>query len=83
MNGLPIPSHLQGTSMVPLLANPDKKWKTAAFSYYLEKKNLYPHTSNFKLGEGLLEEFTQKYIQEQNVDVINKSIMFSKLINVF
>ena len=41
------------------------------YCYYLEKKNLYPHTSNFKLGEGLLEEFTQKYIQEQNVDVIN------------
>jgi uncharacterized protein len=40
------------------------------YCYYLEKKDLYPETSNFKLDENLLEEFTRKYIQEQDVDVI-------------
>jgi arylsulfatase A-like enzyme len=33
--GLPLPSHLEGTSFVPLLADPSKAWKPAAFSQYL------------------------------------------------
>jgi len=33
--GLPLPPHLQGKSLVPLLNNPQQPWKTAAFSQYL------------------------------------------------
>ncbi len=33
--GLPMPSHVEGTSFVPLLTNPQQPWKTAAFSQYL------------------------------------------------
>lgn len=32
--GLPQPSHLQGTSFVPLLKNPERSWKKAALSQY-------------------------------------------------
>ncbi len=32
--GLPLPGHLEGTSFVPLLQEPDKAWKEAAFSQY-------------------------------------------------
>lgn len=32
---LPLPSHLEGKSFVPLLNNPSQTWKTAVFSQYL------------------------------------------------
>lgn len=33
--GLPLPGHLEGTSLKPLLEKPEQAWKTAAFSQYL------------------------------------------------
>lgn len=35
MAGINPPAYLQGTSMVPLLADPEKRWKTAAYSQFL------------------------------------------------
>ncbi|NOX56396.1 MAG: sulfatase [Planctomycetes bacterium] len=32
--GLPLPEHLEGTSMLPLTEQPDQPWKKAAFSQY-------------------------------------------------
>lgn len=32
--GLPLPAHLEGVSFKPLLDNPERKWKSAAFSQY-------------------------------------------------
>ncbi len=32
--GLPLPSELEGTSFVPVIEQPDRKWKKAAFSQY-------------------------------------------------
>jgi len=37
--GLPLPKHLEGTSMGPLLEKPDRAWKVAAFSQYPRSHN--------------------------------------------
>lgn len=38
--GLPSPAHLEGMSFKPLLDDPNRRWKTAAFSQYPRPKNL-------------------------------------------
>jgi len=35
MANFPVPEYLQGTSLVPLLKDPDLEWKTAAYSQFL------------------------------------------------
>jgi len=37
--GLPLPGHLEGTSFKPLLEDPKRPWKTAAFSQYPRSQN--------------------------------------------
>jgi len=46
MAGIPMPSHLEGTSMKPLLEDPKRVWKSAAFSQYPRNAG---HTSAGKL----------------------------------
>ncbi len=44
--GLPVPNGLEGTSFVPLLKNPEKSWKPAAFSQHTRefyKRDQYPN----------------------------------------
>ena len=40
------------------------------YCYYLEKKNLYQDTRNFKMKDEVLEVFIKEYIQSQNIPVI-------------
>jgi arylsulfatase A-like enzyme len=45
--GLPLPSHLEGTSFKPVLSDPQRPWKTAAFSQFPRKvgrQNLMGYT---------------------------------------
>lgn len=41
------------------------------YCYYLEKKNLYLDTRDFRMKDEFLEQFTRQYIESQNVPVIS------------
>jgi arylsulfatase A-like enzyme len=81
--GLPLPRGLEGTSMVPLLENPKKKWKKAAFSQYPRPKNImgysmrtdqyrYTEWQDQKTGEA---KYTELY-DLKNDPLCKESIIF-------
>jgi len=41
------------------------------YCYYLEKKNLYQDTRNFKITDDILEDFTRQYIEANHLPVVN------------
>lgn len=41
------------------------------YCYYLEKKNLYPDTLDFRMRDEILENFTRQYIEANDVPLIN------------
>ena len=45
--GLPLPVHLQGRSFVPLLMEPDLKWKSAAIGRYKNGDTIRTHQFRF------------------------------------
>jgi len=51
--GLPLPDHLEGTSLAPLLDDPKQPWKTAAFSQYYRGgcKGVSIRTERFRYNE--------------------------------
>lgn len=54
--GLRAPEYLEGTSLVPLLARPDRRWKTAAFSHYRRSANWDYDTKTQPLGRAMRTE---------------------------
>ncbi len=47
LTGLPVPSHVQGRSFMPLLKDPDQAWKTEAISRFGEGDTLRTDTHRF------------------------------------
>ncbi|MDZ8117067.1 sulfatase [Pontiella agarivorans] len=59
---VPLPAHLEGTSFKPLLSNPERSWKTAAFSQF-PTPALREWAAN-PLSQGLRETFFGPLISE-------------------
>ena len=55
--GLPIPEMMEGTSMIPLLIDPNQKWKTGAFSQYHRAPKITPDKGRY-MGSSLV---TKRY----------------------
>lgn len=76
--GLPRPEHLEGTSLVPLLRDPARAWKTAAFTQctregwmgYSMRTDRYRLTRWSKTGEAdTLELYDHQSDPEENVNL--------------
>jgi arylsulfatase A-like enzyme len=66
--GLPVASDLEGTSMVPLLIDPNKPWKKAAFSQYPRPKNIMGYTMR-----------TDQYRYTEWIEIKKKEIVAKEL----
>lgn len=68
--GLELPTHLEGQSFVPLLENPDKKWKDAAFSQF-PTPALREWAAN-PLSKGMRETYFGPLIEEVENKIIEQ-----------
>jgi arylsulfatase A-like enzyme len=71
LSGLPIPESLEGTSLVPLLNEPDLKWKTAVFSQFKRKRSGITY-----MGRSIRTD-RYRYVQWENFD--SKVVMSREL----
>ncbi len=67
--GLPLPSHLEGTSLVPVLEDPAREWKKAAFSQY-------PRWTPADMGYSLR---TQRYRYTEWINKKDGSVTYREL----
>jgi len=80
--GLPLPDGLEGTSMVPVMNDPDRPWKSAAFSQYPRaggvmgysmRTDRYRYTEWRKDGQVVARElYDHKYDPAENVNVVDR-----------
>lgn len=76
MAGLPMPEHLQGRSFAPLIEEPDRAWKSAAFSQFpcpsLREWAAMP------LSEGMRETFFGPLIEDVEERLAKESPRYSR-----
>ena len=53
--GIPIPSDMEGTSLKPLMSEPNRKWKSAAFSQFHRAPNITPDKGRY-MGLSMVTE---------------------------
>ena len=64
-SGLPLPKNLEGTSLIPLMDQPDRKWKTAAFSQY-PRPGVFPSEDRIKQMGYSMRTDRYRYTEWQN-----------------
>jgi arylsulfatase A-like enzyme len=83
--GLPLPQGLEGTSFVPLMNDPNKPWKKAAFSQYPRPKNMMGYsmrTDQYRYTEWIDRNTREVKFQElydlKNDPICKESIVFKE-----
>lgn len=82
--GLPIPSHVQGISMKPLLDNPNLKWKRAIFNRYPRKGGAVMansiRTADYRYTE-YVELATGNVLDSELYEVKKDPLHYNNLVN--
>lgn len=70
--GIPVPSDMEGTSLMPLLSDPNQRWKEAAFSQFHRSPRVTPDKGDY-MG---LSMTTQQYhyVEWRQWDDANKAV---------
>jgi len=83
--GLPVPDHCEGVSLVPLMRDPDRPWKSAAFSQYPRGRDIMGYSmrtdryrftrwQHRKTGEVVATElYDHQEDPEENVNLAGRS----------
>jgi iduronate 2-sulfatase len=81
--GLPLPDGLEGTSMVPLIEQPDRPWKKAAFSQYPRPKKMMGYsmrTDRYRYTEWIDQQTSEVKFRElydlTNDPLCKESVVF-------
>jgi arylsulfatase A-like enzyme len=75
---LPVPDHVEGTSFVPLLENPNRTWKDAIFSRYYNgdsiktKRYLYTEWHNKNNNRYARMLYDHKYDPKENINIAER-----------
>ncbi|NJN41511.1 MAG: sulfatase, partial [Flammeovirgaceae bacterium] len=71
--GIDIPTYLQGTSFKPLLENPDREWKSAAFSQFQRRPRESIDGQNY-MGYSMITD-RYHYVEWYGWDQTNKEVL--------
>jgi arylsulfatase A-like enzyme len=66
--GLPLPEHLQGRSFVPLMKNPEQKWKAAAFGRFRNGDTIRTDQYRFTEYTGAKGNFLARMLYDHAAD---------------
>ena len=73
LSGIPVPQHVQGKSLVPLLEKPDQPWKEAVFSRYhygdavITEKYIYTEYKRDSIESAMLYDLEKDPAENMNV----------------
>ena len=76
LSGIPVPQHVQGKSLIPLLEKPDQPWKKAVFSRYhygdavITEKYIYTEYKKDSIESSMLYDLEKD--KGENINVVDQ-----------